>query len=261
MMTRRKKTGEREKDNSERWLLTYSDMMNNLLILFMVLYAMSVIDLAKFQAMATGFSEVFSSGTATESQNNDGGASEYKVEESATAGGTDTVDQQFDKVYETIQEKLAENGYEDMVKIERGADYIKISFGENVLFYPDSANIKTEDIGLLKCIGDTMLTIEPYIQSIEISGHTATTGQQSAGFFSWELSADRSISVLKYLIQTCHLPESKMTISGYSRYRPVASNENEESRQLNRRVEIKITRIASDTDKQSASEQSEPESN
>ncbi len=246
----RRKKDEEENDKSERWLLTYSDMMNNLLILFMVLYAMSIIDLAKFEDMANGFSNVFASGTTTESQGSDGaGASEYTVEEpgEGTAGGTDVVSEEFDKVYKTIQKELAENGYEDMVIIEQGADYIKFSFGENVLFYPDSSTIKTTDMGVLKCIGDALVTIEPLIQSIDISGHTATTGQQTTSVFSWELSAERSIAVLKYLVQTCNLQESKMAISGYSRYHPVASNETEESRQLNRRVEIKITRIKSET--------------
>ncbi len=257
MMTRRKKEGEGEKDKSERWLLTYSDMMNNLLILFMILYAMSVIDLAKFQNMAQNFSEAFSSDKTTAAQSSaNTEASEYEIEEqSATADSTTkTADQQLDNVYQTIQKKLAEEGYQDMVIVEKGDNYIKFSFGENVLFYPDSATIKTEDLGLLKCIGDALVSIESYIHSIKISGHTATTGQQTTGFFSWELSSDRSLSVLKYLVETCSLPESKMTISGYSRYHPVASNETEASRQLNRRVDIKITRIGSDTDQQSTSE-------
>jgi outer membrane protein OmpA-like peptidoglycan-associated protein len=34
-----------------------------------------------------------------------------------------------------------------------------------------------------------------------------------------------------------------MSISGYSRYHPIANNDTEENRQLNRRVEIKITRV------------------
>ncbi len=78
--------------------------------------------------------------------------------------------------------------------------------------------------------------------NIEIGGLTATT-ESYQQLFSWELSSQRSISVLKYLVQNCKLPESKMSISGYSRYHPIANNDTEENRQLNRRVEIKITRV------------------
>ncbi|MPN44703.1 hypothetical protein SDC9_192268 [bioreactor metagenome] len=116
-----------------------------------------------------------------------------------------------------------------------------------MLFYPDSPVIKSDNVQVLKFIGDILNEIDPLIQTIEIGGHTASTGEPTSSFFSWELSSDRAISVLKYLVRTCDLPESKMTVSGYSRYHPIASNDNEESRQLNRRVEIKITRVTSKT--------------
>ncbi|MDR3644647.1 MAG: flagellar motor protein MotB, partial [Clostridia bacterium] len=48
-----------QKDNSERWLLTYSDLMNLLLILFIVLYSISQVDQKKMeqvaQAIRSGF--------------------------------------------------------------------------------------------------------------------------------------------------------------------------------------------------------------
>jgi flagellar motor protein MotB len=48
-----------EKANTERWLYTYSDLMNNLLVLFMVMYIMSVVDLSKFERLAASFSKTF----------------------------------------------------------------------------------------------------------------------------------------------------------------------------------------------------------
>jgi chemotaxis protein MotB len=58
-MGRRNRSSD-DKQNTDRWLLTYSDMMNNLLVLFMMLYAMSVIDAQKFKSIAQGLSDVFS---------------------------------------------------------------------------------------------------------------------------------------------------------------------------------------------------------
>jgi len=48
-----------EKDNSERWLLTYSDLMNLLLILFIILYCSSKIDAKKAEAVANSMHEGF----------------------------------------------------------------------------------------------------------------------------------------------------------------------------------------------------------
>ena len=56
-MARRKRVEEHEgeHDNSERWLLTYADMITLLMTFFVVLYAISNTDLRKFTAIAQSF--------------------------------------------------------------------------------------------------------------------------------------------------------------------------------------------------------------
>ena len=56
---RAKKHEEEEHENHERWMVSYADMMTLLLVLFIVLYAMSQVDKAKFAALASGLSESF----------------------------------------------------------------------------------------------------------------------------------------------------------------------------------------------------------
>ena len=56
---RGKKHEEEEHENHERWLVSYADMMTLLLVLFVVLYAMSQVDKAKFAALASGLSDAF----------------------------------------------------------------------------------------------------------------------------------------------------------------------------------------------------------
>ena len=51
---RAKKHEEEEHENHERWMVSYADMMTLLLVLFIVLYAMSQVDKAKFAALASG---------------------------------------------------------------------------------------------------------------------------------------------------------------------------------------------------------------
>jgi chemotaxis protein MotB len=89
-----------------------------------------------------------------------------------------------------------------------------------------------------------MRSVNQLVATIDIAGHTAKVGEDStADFFPWELSSDRAITVLKFFVQKCTLPQSKMTISGYSHYSPVADNGTEAGKALNRRVEIKITKV------------------
>lgn len=245
-MRKGNKGEKKEKDNSERWLLTYADMMNNLLILFMMLYAMSVIDAQKFEDLAAELKNTFSSTPMTEEVTK---YDELTIKENAVIPEETKTDEElqaeFDKLYQTINAKLKENGYDQLVSLDKGDNFIRFRFGDNVLFYPDSPQIKTNDVQVLKYVGDTLASVNSLIATVEIGGHTATTGQKTDSFFSWELSADRALAVLEYLVTNCKLPEAKMSVSGFSRYHPVAKNDTEANRQLNRRVEITITRITS----------------
>ena len=54
-----KKKPEAEKENAERWLLTYADMITLLLALFVVLYATSKADPVKFQQVAVSLQRAF----------------------------------------------------------------------------------------------------------------------------------------------------------------------------------------------------------
>lgn len=240
----KKRGTEDPKQNGDRWLLTYSDMMNNLLVLFIVMYAMSVVDLAKFKEFAKQFNSALgdSSVQTLDSQSSEKDGTEADPEESE---GEELPDE-FDKVFEQLKTKIAEQGYEDSILIEKGEGFIKFRFGDNVLFYPDSPTMKNDSVNILKAIGDLLLGVENITESIEIDGHTANVGTTSNSFFSWELSSDRAIAVLKFLTQICNLPQSKMSVSGYSKYQPIAENDTEDGRELNRRVEIKITRISED---------------
>jgi chemotaxis protein MotB len=239
-MGRRNRSSD-DKQNTDRWLLTYSDMMNNLLVLFMMLYAMSVIDAQKFKSIAQGLSDVFSQTKIAETSTS---MPYEKLPNSNISMTGETQEQdEFDQLYETLKNEVKKNGYEGEVTIEKGDNFVKVRFNDNVLFYPDSAIMKENNTKVIKVIGNILLGIENMIQTIEIGGHTASTGGYTDSFFAWELSSDRAIAVLKYMVQNCQLPESKMSVSGYSKYHPVSSNDTEETRSANRRVEIKITRI------------------
>ncbi|MDD2568090.1 MAG: flagellar motor protein MotB, partial [Clostridia bacterium] len=55
---------EPEKENSERWLLTYSDLITLLLALFIILYTMSTIDMVKLQKLSNALNEAFNGNQA-----------------------------------------------------------------------------------------------------------------------------------------------------------------------------------------------------
>jgi outer membrane protein OmpA-like peptidoglycan-associated protein/tetratricopeptide (TPR) repeat protein len=74
---------------------------------------------------------------------------------------------------------------------------------------------------------------------IEISGHTDSKGSEA---YNLKLSEARAKSVIDFLI-SAGIEKSRLTYKGYGFKKPVASNETEEGRQLNRRIEFEVIAI------------------
>lgn len=248
-MARRKR--DKGSIDTGRWLTTYADMMNNLLVLFMVLYAMSVLDLKKFEALSKQLGTTLSSNTQVEASiTPDSKPSDTEIVIPDTPSSESIGDQsaqQFDDLYEKLKEGIEKNGYGEMIELEKESSFIKFKFKDSVLFFPDSPTMRPVGIEVLTYVGNLLTEVDQYTKNIEIGGHTAQTmPEDKATIFAWELSADRAISVLKYLVTNCGLVQSKMSIAGYSHYDPVGDNTTETGRSVNRRVEIKVVRITND---------------
>lgn len=139
--------------------------------------------------------------------------------------------------------------------VEVMGDASKVSIGDNgniilsdsVLFDLGSSEIKEESAGVLGELIDVFYQFlsdgenAKYVDSIVISGHTDITGTAESNRV---LSTDRANSVLNYL-----LLGKNGKLNGYSAYfcaagygatRPVASNDTEEGKAANRRIEISM---------------------
>ncbi len=77
------------------------------------------------------------------------------------------------------------------------------------------------------------------IEQVEIAGFTDSVGKED---YNLTLSDKRANSVVDYLAKK-GVSKEKMVAKGYGKQFPVASNETEEGRQQNRRVELRILRI------------------
>jgi flagellar motor protein MotB/tetratricopeptide (TPR) repeat protein len=105
---------------------------------------------------------------------------------------------------------------------------------KNIFYETDLYNLKNESrIELDKVI--KFLNDYPAVK-IEISGHTDNVGSIE---YNQTLSEKRAKSVVEYLINSS-VGEDRITYKGYGFSQPVASNDTEEGRALNRRTELKI---------------------
>jgi chemotaxis protein MotB len=111
---------------------------------------------------------------------------------------------------------------------------------DEVLFDSGKAKIRPEAYPILDKVADFLIKSLPE-NYIGIEGHTDNEPIKYSGWKSnWELSVHRALSVLHYLVDEKGISPERVSASGYGEWRPVASNETKEGRQLNRRVEIVI---------------------
>ena len=120
---------------------------------------------------------------------------------------------------------------------ERG---LVITFVAEVLFDSGKADVKKEADPILGKVA-TVIRAKVSDRDIGIEGHTDNVPITYSGWKSnWELSTARATSVLHNLIDNGRLRPEKLSAIGYGEYRPIASNDTDEGRQLNRRVEVVI---------------------
>ncbi len=126
------------------------------------------------------------------------------------------------------------------IKLEEMEGKLKVTFIDKILFDSGSVRINKNGQELLLILAETLR--ENKDQNIIIQGHTDNVeiGPELVKIYptNWELSAGRSTAVLRYLIENAGIAPERCVASAFSFYKPVASNESEEGRRQNRRIEI-----------------------
>lgn len=110
-----------------------------------------------------------------------------------------------------------------------------------VNFEFNKANLTLNAKTLLDGVSDALMSA-PDIR-VEVGGHTDSKGSDD---YNQQLSENRAKSVMAYLTER-GVTADRMTAVGYGEVQPVADNDTDEGRELNRRVELKITNAAATT--------------
>ncbi|HEY5972775.1 MAG TPA: OmpA family protein [Pseudoxanthomonas sp.] len=125
------------------------------------------------------------------------------------------------------------------VEVSRDGDVIKLNLPDGVTFDFGKANLKSQFYPALDNVASTLAEYNQTI--VEVSGHTDSVGSDAA---NQTLSVQRANSVGNYLIGK-GLVRERFEIVGFGETRPVASNDNDSGRALNRRVEIRVVPVRS----------------
>jgi chemotaxis protein MotB len=149
---------------------------------------------------------------------------------------------QIKSTYEDLASDLKEQIQKQEVTIKEFQKELSVSFLDRILFDFGKATLTKEGEKILKKVGGVLKKIRE--KRIRIIGHTDNIpihpDYQYKFRSNWELSAARAASVVRYFQENINLDGKDMEAIGRSFYQPIAANETEEGRALNRRVEIII---------------------
>ncbi len=252
-------------DSEERWLLTYADMITLLLALFVVLFAISSVNVSKLKTLQQSLRDAFSGRVA------DGGEAILQTSDSVAVKTLQSAPKIVPKTPSIGQPPAASakaalaarREQDELQHLKRMLDSFAAAHGfkaqvqtvvtrrglvvrlltDNVLFDSGYATLKPQGIPLLNEVG-TLLGVDR-THPIVVEGHTDDVPISNDRFASnWELSTARASQVVRFLIDR-HLPARRFAASGYADQRPLASNATATGRTRNRRVEIVLQRIHS----------------
>jgi chemotaxis protein MotB len=139
-----------------------------------------------------------------------------------------------------IEESLKEQIERRDIKIEEIEGKLKVIFVDKILFGSGSVTVKAKGKEVLLKLADSFRDEKD--QNIVVEGHTddVQIGKSLQAKFpsNWELSTARASAVVRFLQDKAGIEPERLSASGFGSYQPVASNETEEGRRQNRRIEI-----------------------
>ncbi|MBM7560592.1 OmpA/MotB family protein [Fusibacter tunisiensis] len=234
------------KEGSPAWMATYGDMVTLLMCFFVLLFAFSSIDAQKFEAVMESFQG--SAGVLS------GGKSLSEapfvfdaMPESKTSKESVVEMKKLENLKTEIEEYLEENDMEAQITLELEARGLVIRFEDNVLFSSGSAIINPNYYEVLDFLVGLLTTDELISEEIRVEGHTDNVPVNTSKHPSnWELSTERATNVVRYFVEAAGMSPQRISAAGFSEYRPVASNDTEEGRAANRRVDVVVVNQQAD---------------
>ncbi|MCV2489502.1 flagellar motor protein MotB [Geodermatophilus sp. YIM 151500] len=272
---RAKKHEEEEHENHERWLVSYADMMTLLLVLFVVLFAMSQVDKAKFAALASGLAETFGAPVSVAASTTPEGSvlddlpgvidiasaippeptvQQAEVDAAAAQAALERAERvaaEAQAAYDDLSEARARidaaleaAGFPDAARYEIDERGLVVHIvADAVLFDAESAFLRPEGARILDAVAPTLGQL-PNVLRVE--GHANHLAVTPGGPWpsNWELSAYRATTVLRHLTGR-GVPEPRISAAGYSSTQPLVPVTDPTSISTNRRVDVVVLSPAS----------------
>ena len=209
------------------WMVTFADLMSLLLTFFVLLLSFSTMEVVKFRQAMSSIQDAF--GLRSPDDVSDAPSGSTPIADNIGAGLTpELLEQQLEEVLEQVG--LQAKG--EALKTPNGV----ILLVEGDLMFPSGeSELSPETLPLLGGIAKYIMKVKG---RVDVVGHTDNRPISTPVFPSnWELSAARAGQAVRYLVEQGVEPKRLRAI-GQAETVPITSNETEEGRARNRRIEF-----------------------
>ncbi|APZ43028.1 flagellar motor protein MotD [Acidihalobacter ferrooxydans] len=261
-MARGRRKSHEEHINHERWLVSYADFITLLFAFFVVMYAISSVNVGKYRVLSESLVAAFRNPAASmkpiqigkvQTSNPDSFSPLNAFPSPLQLHGIEqTLLRQpihppvehssakrtpMEKMGALIVRKLSGLIQKGLVSVRIHPDWVDIMINADVLFPNASAALAPHARNVLEQVAHSLNALPIQVQ---VEGFTDNKPIHTREFSSnWSLSAARAVSVVELLVKNGMSPK-RLAAVGYGQYHPVASNATPKGRAQNRRVELVV---------------------
>jgi chemotaxis protein MotB len=230
-------------EGAPAWVVTFGDLMSLLLCFFVLLLSFSEMDKAKYKEVSGSLAKAFGvqrkmkafeapKGIKMISRDFDQELIPARPREEFIAM------QQREKIGMALRKEV-ETRFRDLqnlIQVEVGEKEVTIRLMGETAFDSGKADIKAQMVPLLLKIGSVLADGKG---EVIVAGHTDNVPVHGGPYGSnLKLSIARAATVAEFLLAKSAIPASRVSTMGFGKYRPIETNDTDEGRKRNRRVEI-----------------------
>jgi chemotaxis protein MotB len=214
---------DKRKEIGNIWLIIFSDITTNLMLFFLMLFAMTRMTATDRQMAVAGMESTVVNQSARE---------HAELERRAKV-------QREEEAIKRLQRAVDEGKLAGKATVVVTDKTVKIALNPETFFSIGSAKLNP---GTLNVLDSLVGHIEMFPNDIIIEGHTDPTPVRGGAYRSnWELSIARAVGVVNFFTASGVVPR-QMVAAGYGEFHPAYPNDSETNRSRNRRIEITVVR-------------------
>jgi chemotaxis protein MotB len=226
-----------EHENHERWAIPYGDLVTLLLAFFVVMYSISQVNEGKYRVLSDSLNAAFRGTPSTPVPVQVGAPAATMVAAPIVQLEDNVQAMAMRQLTQQAQDALQPLIQQGLVDVTGGDGKLSIAIRSDILFSSGSADPSAEIRPVILQLGEVL---RGFPVDVRVEGHTDDVPVATRLFPSnWELSAARSASVVRLLVEGGVVPE-KLSVVAFGEHHPVAPNATADGRNANRRVVLLV---------------------